>query len=150
VRGATGAYLGLIVVGLVLALAGAQHLLALAAAAVLITGGAQALHVTNQSEIYALSASARSRITTAYMTAFFAGGTAGSALAATAYAASGWTAVVGLGGAFAAVGVALWLWESLAAWRTAPTPQPAPHLALVPSGQHGHQPSEAALERDAA
>jgi cyanate permease len=80
---------------------------------VLITGGAQALHVTNQSEIYALDASARSRITTAYMTSFFAGGTAGSALAATAYAASGWTAVVGLGGLFAVAGLVLWASEML-------------------------------------
>jgi predicted MFS family arabinose efflux permease len=154
VRLATGAYLGLIAAGLVLALAGAQHLLALAGAAVLITGGAQALHVTNQSEIYALDASARSRITTAYMTSFFAGGTAGSALAAMAYAASGWTAVIGLGGAFAAVGIALWLWELLRA-RTAtiaPAPTPRPRLTLVrrPSGQHGHEPAEAAFERDAA
>jgi predicted MFS family arabinose efflux permease len=154
VRLATGAYLGLIAAGLVLALAGAQHLLALAGAAVLVTGGAQALHVTNQSEIYALDASARSRITTAYMTSFFAGGTAGSALAAMAYAASGWTAVIGLGGAFAAVGIALWLWELLRARTTtiAPAPTPRPRLTLVrrPSGQHGHEPAEAAFERDAA
>jgi predicted MFS family arabinose efflux permease len=152
VRLATGAYLGLIVAGLALALAGGQHLAALAAAAVLITAGAQALHVTNQSEIYGLDASARSRITTAYMTAFFAGGTAGSALAATAYAASGWTAVVALGGAFAAAGVALWLWELLGA-RRATTAPPAPRLTLVvrgPSGQHGHQAAEPAFERDAA
>jgi predicted MFS family arabinose efflux permease len=152
VRLATGAYLGLVAIGLGLALAGAQHLVALAAAAVLITGAAQALHVTNQSEIYALDASARSRITTAYMTSFFAGGTAGSALAATAYAASGWTAVVALGGAFAAAGVALWLWETLAARRSASPPAPAPRLSLVrpPSGQHRHEPAEAALGRDAA
>jgi predicted MFS family arabinose efflux permease len=154
VRLATGAYLGLIAAGLVLALAGAQHLLALAGAAVLITGGAQALHVTNQSEIYALDASARSRITTAYMTSFFAGGTAGSALAAMAYAASGWTAVIGLGGAFAAVGIALWVWEMLRA-RTAtlaPAPTPRPRLTRVrrPSCQHRHEPAEAAFERDAA
>ncbi|HEX2104695.1 MAG TPA: MFS transporter [Solirubrobacteraceae bacterium] len=152
VRLATGAYLGLIVVGLVLALAGATHIVALAAAAVLITGGAQALHVTNQSEIYALDASARSRITTAYMSSFFAGGTVGSALAAMAYAASGWTAVVALGGAFAAAGVALWLWELTGARGTTTTAPPAPRLALVrrPSGEHGHQPAEPAFERDAA
>jgi cyanate permease len=88
------------------------------------------------------------------MTSFFAGGTAGSALAAMAYAASGWTAVIGLGGAFAAVGIALWLWELLRA-RTAtiaPAPTPRPRLTLVrrPSGQHGHEPAEAAFERDAA
>jgi predicted MFS family arabinose efflux permease len=150
-RVATGAYLGIIAAGLVLALAGAHHLLALAGAAILITGGAQALHVTNQSEIYALDASARSRITTAYMTSFFAGGTAGSALAAAAYAASGWTAVVALGGAFAAIGLGLWLWDM----RGAPPAVAAPvrrHLRLAsePSGQHGHEAAEAAFERDAA
>jgi predicted MFS family arabinose efflux permease len=155
-RVATGAYLAIIALGLLLALAGAHSLVALAAAAVLITGGGQALHVTNQSEIYALDASARSRITTAYMTSFFAGGTAGSALAATAYAASGWTAVVALGGAFAATGVALWLWEMLGARRPkAPAPAPTaapPRLTLAPvlSGQHGHHPAESAFQRDAA
>jgi predicted MFS family arabinose efflux permease len=155
-RVATGAYLAIIALGLLLALAGAHSLVALAAAAVLITGGGQALHVTNQSEIYALDASARSRITTAYMTSFFAGGTAGSALAATAYAASGWTAVVALGGAFAATGVALWLWEMLGARRRkAPAPAPTaapPRLTLAPvlSGQHGHHPAESAFQRDAA
>jgi predicted MFS family arabinose efflux permease len=150
-RVATGAYLGIIAAGLVLALAGAHHLLALAGAAILITGGAQALHVTNQSEIYALDASARSRITTAYMTSFFAGGTAGSALAAAACAASGWTAVVALGGAFAATGVGLWLWEMRGGSRAVAAPV-RPHLRLAggPSGQHGHQAAEAAFERDAA
>jgi predicted MFS family arabinose efflux permease len=150
-RVATGAYLGIIALGLVLALAGAQHLVALAGAAILITGGAQALHVTNQSEIYALDPTARSRITTAYMTSFFAGGTAGSALAATAYAASGWTAVVALGGGFAAIGLALWLWEMRGAPRTVPAPV-GRHLRLAggPSGQHGDEPAEPAFERDAA
>jgi predicted MFS family arabinose efflux permease len=156
-RQATGAYLVLIAIGLVVALAGTQHLVALAAAAVLITGGAQALHVTNQSEIYALDASARSRITTAYMTSFFAGGTAGSALAATAYAASGWTAVVALGAVFAAIGLALWTSEMLgaaSARRAGATAsssrRPALRLAARASGQHGHEPAEAAVRRDAA
>jgi len=150
-RVATGAYLGVIALGLVLALAGAHDIVALAGAAILITGGGQALHVTNQSEIYALDPTARSRITTAYMTSFFAGGTAGSALAAAAYAASGWTAVVALGGAFAAIGLAFWLWEMLSAPRTVAAPV-RPHLRLAgaPSGQHGDEPAEAAFERDAA
>jgi predicted MFS family arabinose efflux permease len=157
-RQATGAYLGLIALGLLAALAGTQHLFALAAAAILITAGAQALHVTNQSDIYALDASARSRITTAYMTSFFAGGTAGSALAATAYAAWGWTAVVGLGWIVAAIGLALWASEMLgaaAARRHAGGPaassrRPALRLAGRLSGQDGHEPAEAALRRDAA
>ena len=150
-RVATGAYLGIIALGLALAMAGAHDIVALAGAAILITGGGQALHVTNQSEIYALDPTARSRITTAYMTSFFAGGTAGSALAATAYAASGWTAVVALGAAFAAIGVAFWLWEMLSAPRTVAAPLRR-HLRLagVPSGQHGDEPAEAAFERDAA
>jgi predicted MFS family arabinose efflux permease len=118
-RLATGGYLGLIAIGLVLALAGTHSLVALAAAAVLITGGAQALHVTNQSEIYALDASARSRLTTAYMTSFFAGGTAGSALAATAYAARGWTAVIALGGVLVAIALAVWVAELRPARRLA-------------------------------
>ena len=38
--------------------------------------GAQALHISNQSAIYALHPDSRSRLTTAYMVSYFLGGAA--------------------------------------------------------------------------
>ncbi|MQA86660.1 MAG: MFS transporter [Streptosporangiales bacterium] len=109
----TGAYFAVALAGLALALVGSDHLAALAGGAFLITFGAQAVHVTNQSEIYRLDAAAHNRITTGYMTAFFVGGMAGSASATALYATYGWPAVPVLGAAFAAAALLLWLAESL-------------------------------------
>jgi predicted MFS family arabinose efflux permease len=73
----------------------------------------QSLHITNQSEIYRLRPDARSRLTSAYMTSYFAGGVVGSALASVVYAAHGWTGDCLLGAAFGACTVLLWLWQTL-------------------------------------
>jgi predicted MFS family arabinose efflux permease len=92
--------------GLLLALswipiwAGTHHLTALLIGIVVLDLGAQGLHITNQSEIYRLDPAARSRLTCAYMTAFFTGGAAGSAASAAAWHAGGWTAVAIVGAAF--------------------------------------------------
>ncbi|MGA4844022.1 MFS transporter [Streptomyces sp. G45] len=69
---------------------------------------AQALHITNQSEIYRLAPEIRSRLTAAYMTTYFLAGAAGSALASLAYARFEWTGVALLGAAFGAATTALW------------------------------------------
>lgn len=50
---------------------------------------AQALHITNQSVIYGLAPEARSRINSAYMTSYFAGGGIGSAASAAAWDVGG-------------------------------------------------------------
>ena len=55
--------------------------------------GIQGAQITNQSVIYALAPEARSRLTTAYMTALFACAAASSALASAIYDAGGWGAV---------------------------------------------------------
>jgi predicted MFS family arabinose efflux permease len=70
--------------------------------------GAQALHISNQSAIYQLAPDARSRLTTAYMVAYFLGGAVLSALTSTLYAADGWGGVCILGGATAALALAVW------------------------------------------
>jgi predicted MFS family arabinose efflux permease len=67
----------------------------------------QALHITNQSEIYRLRPDARSRLTSAYMTCYFLGGVTGSALASVLYAAEGWKGDCVLGAAFGACTVVL-------------------------------------------
>jgi len=69
----------------------------------------QGLHITNQSEIYRLRPDARSRITSAYMVSFFAGGVFGSALSSFAYAHSGWEGVCTVGTGFGTVATVLWL-----------------------------------------
>jgi predicted MFS family arabinose efflux permease len=87
---------------------GASSLAALIAGIIVLDLGSQALHISNQSAIYALRPQARSRINTAYMVAYFLGGAAGSAAASVIYSAGGWTGVCALG-AITAV-AALWFW----------------------------------------
>jgi predicted MFS family arabinose efflux permease len=125
-RWLTGVYFALSLAGAGLAWLGAGQLWALAAGAVLVTFGTQSAHITNQATIYRLDPAARrvgaaersqrrgghsSRITTAYMTLFFAGGVAGSALSAAAYAHYGWSGVSGLLAVTALAGVVTWAAE---------------------------------------
>ncbi len=71
--------------------------------------GAQAVHISNQSAVYTLHGQARSRLTTAYMVAYFLGGVVLSATTSALYASGGWYAVRVLGAATAAVGLVTWL-----------------------------------------
>jgi predicted MFS family arabinose efflux permease len=87
---------------------GVSSLPALIAGIVALDLGAQALHITNQSTIYGLDASARSRLTTAYMVAFFLGGTVLSAATSVLYASDGWGAVCVLGALTAGAALVLW------------------------------------------
>lgn len=78
-------------------LLGAHSLVALVVGVVVLDVGSQGMHITNQSEIYRLRPEARTRLNSLYMTAYFLGGTACSALSAALYGAYGWTAVASLG-----------------------------------------------------
>ncbi|WP_079625344.1 MFS transporter [Mycobacteroides abscessus] len=80
---------------------GGDDLIALVLGILLLDFGVQAMHVTNQSQIYALPGDARSRITSAYMTAYFAGGALGSAAVSVAGSRWGWTGVCTVGAGFA-------------------------------------------------
>jgi len=73
----------------------------------------QGNHITSQTLIYRLRGDARSRITSAYMTANFLGGAAGSAAAGALYAGRGWTGVCVLGLVIAASLVSVWIWDAL-------------------------------------
>lgn len=66
---------------------------------------------SNQNVIYALRPEIRNRLNSALMTAFFAGGAAGSALAAVVWVHGGWTAVSVLGGVLACGTFVLWMLE---------------------------------------
>ncbi|GAC1546556.1 MAG: MFS transporter [Candidatus Velthaea sp.] len=58
--------------------------------------GTQLNQISNQSRIFALDPSARSRLNTAYMFGTFSGGAAGAWAGAAAYAADGWPALCGM------------------------------------------------------
>ena len=87
---------------------GAHWLAALIPGIVLLDLGAQALHISNQSAIYALRAEVHSRLNTAYMVAYFTGGAIMSAAASLAFSAVGWSGVCVLGVVTAAAGLAVW------------------------------------------
>jgi predicted MFS family arabinose efflux permease len=82
---------------------GASSLPALIAGIVVFDAGVQGSHINNQDAIYRLQPEARSRLTTAYMVAFFAGGVLGSVLSATLYSTGGWNAICALGAGFALI-----------------------------------------------
>jgi predicted MFS family arabinose efflux permease len=87
---------------------GRHSTVGLLAGIVVLDLGVQGLHIANQSSIYALSPEARSRLTTAYMVAYFAGGAVLSAVTASLYAADGWAGVCVLGGATALLSMLIW------------------------------------------
>jgi predicted MFS family arabinose efflux permease len=87
---------------------GRSSIVALIAGIVLLDLGVQGAQVSNQAVIYRLRPDARSRLTTAYMVAFYLGGVVGSLLSATVYEAAGWGATCIVGAAIAVVALALW------------------------------------------
>lgn len=107
----TGSFFLIMVLSWGLIAAGSTSLGALIVGIAVLDLGIQGAQITNQSVIYSLAPSARSRLTTAYMTAVFISAAVSSALASTLYDADGWSAVTALGGAFAGAGVLLWLFE---------------------------------------
>jgi predicted MFS family arabinose efflux permease len=87
---------------------GSSSVIALIAGIALLDLGVQGLHISNQSAIYALRPEARSRLTTAYMVAYFLGGAALSAITAALYGSAGWGGVCILGAVTALLALAVW------------------------------------------
>jgi predicted MFS family arabinose efflux permease len=87
----------------------AEHSLwALIAGIVALDLAVQAVHVTNQSMIFAVRPEARSRLVAAYMV-FYSIGSAGGAIASTfVYALNGWKGVAMLGAAISALALLFW------------------------------------------
>jgi predicted MFS family arabinose efflux permease len=73
----------------------------------------QAVLNSNQNVIYALRPEIRNRLNSALLTAFFAGGAAGSALAGAVWVRGGWPAVSVLGGLSASGTFVLWVVERI-------------------------------------
>lgn len=109
---ATGIWMTAILAGFGLLALGAHNLAWLIAGIVVLDAGASGVHITNQSSVYALRPEARSRLNSAYMTAYFVGGALGSESAALAYGASGWLAVCLLGALLAGANIVAWFLTS--------------------------------------
>ncbi|MCX4745324.1 MFS transporter [Kitasatospora sp. NBC_01287] len=123
-RGAAHAATGLLLltVGLGWALlAGGRQLLPLIGGILLLDLGVQGINVLNQARIYAYPAAVRSRVTTAYMTAYFLGGAAGASVATPLYDRAGWAGIWSAGLLLTAIAAALWLTDRRAAPPTEPT-----------------------------
>ena len=73
----------------------ALHVAALAVGVVILDVGAQMTQVANQTRIFGLDPSARSRLNTVYMTVYFLGAAAGSALSTMAWVRWKWNGVCG-------------------------------------------------------
>jgi predicted MFS family arabinose efflux permease len=69
------------------------HMMALVVGVVVLDMGAQMTQVANQTRIFGLDASARSRLNTVYMTVYFTGAAVGSALATVAWVHWKWNGV---------------------------------------------------------
>jgi len=91
---------------------GGHHLAPFIAGVVVLDLAVQGSHILNQSDIYELRPESRSRITTIYMTCYFIGGAAGSALSAAVYSSGGWSAVCWLGGGLGFTALVVWLIEA--------------------------------------
>jgi len=79
------------------------HLAALALGVVALDVGSQMMQVANQTRIFGLDPSARSRLNTVYMTIYFTGAAVGSALATVAWVHWKWNGVCGLAMGFIAL-----------------------------------------------
>lgn len=105
---ATGAALALALVSLVVAEIGARSITVLIMAIVLLDVAIQTINVLNQTRLFAVDPSARSRLNTAFVTNNFIGGAIGSTLAGVLWQHGAWLAVTL--GAGALIGVALCVW----------------------------------------
>ncbi|WP_372410899.1 MFS transporter [Streptomyces luteireticuli] len=97
---------------------GTWPLIALLAGVVVLDAAVQGVHISNQNLIYALHPEIRNRLTSAYMTSYFAGGAIGSALTSAVWGATGWSGACALGGALSAALAATWLAERHRAGRS--------------------------------
>jgi predicted MFS family arabinose efflux permease len=113
VRSSTGTFIAAAFPSYGLLALGSHSLPALVAGIVVLDLGAQGTHILNQSRIYTLASEARTRLNSAYMTIYFAGGALGSAASTVAYSRSGWLAVCVVGAVMCGLAFLLWCTELL-------------------------------------
>ncbi|MYZ18981.1 MFS transporter, partial [Streptomyces sp. SID337] len=107
-RQTTGTALALLAVSWVPLAFTRSSLAALIIGVVLLDLAVQAVHVTNQTLIYALHPEAGSRLIGGYMVFYSVGSALGAIAATSLYTVGGWGAVCGLGAGFSCVALALW------------------------------------------
>ena len=88
---------------------GAHSVIVLILGIMVLDLGVQGTQISNQSAIYRLHGDARSRITTAYMSAYFLGGVVCSSVTGALYASDGWSAVCIFGAIVSLLGLGAWL-----------------------------------------
>ena len=93
---------GILLFAWLLAFWGNDSYLWMIIAILLIDAGMQSIHLSNQTSVVALDASAINRVNTVYMTIYFLGGSAGTFVSGLFWQHYGWTGVVGVGVAFTA------------------------------------------------
>ncbi len=113
-RAATGVLFALLSASFGLLIAGRSDLLPLIGGILLLDLSVQGIHILNQATIYARHPEARGRVTTIYMTSYFAGGAVGSAVASALYGSEGWRGVCLLGAGLGLLGLLSWLLQGLA------------------------------------
>ncbi|SEG77295.1 MFS transporter [Marinobacterium lutimaris] len=90
---ATGIFLLLLLVSLILADLGAESILLILIAVILLDVAIQGMNVLNQSRLMTVDSASRSRLNTAFIVCNFAGGAIGSALAGLLWSVGGWHAI---------------------------------------------------------
>lgn len=122
-RWTTGAALALLAISWLPLAFTRGSLWALVAGVILLDLAVQAVHVTNQTVIYALHPDAGSRLIGGYMVFYSIGSATGAIAATSLYTVAGWGAVCALGAAFSCLGLVLW------AFTRHSTPGPAAEVA---------------------
>jgi len=122
---ATGTAWVLALVAFALAGFGGHSVVLILVAIVLVDVAIQGLNILNQARLFAVSAPARSRLNTAFVTSNFVGGAGGSAAASVLWSAGGWAAVTGAGVALSAIALGIWLAGRRSALVVHPAPIPA-------------------------
>nr|WP_246475131.1 MFS transporter [Pseudomonas folii] len=89
-------------------------LLALIIGVIVLDFAVQAVHVTNQSLIFAARPDAQSRLVGAYMCFYSLGSALGAVAATQVYACWGWVAVCFLGASISLVALGFWMWTLIA------------------------------------
>lgn len=90
---------------------GGQYWVVFVISFVLVDLALQGVHVSNQNVVYALDPAARARINSVYMTTYFVGASAGSAVGTLAWEHFEWTGVCVAGAGFAVLALLVWLWD---------------------------------------
>ncbi|MGD1005936.1 MAG: MFS transporter [Ignavibacteriaceae bacterium] len=110
-KSATGIFLFSILASFLIMVFGKTSLVPLIIGIIIFDFAAQGTHILNQGEIYKLKPEARSRLTTAYITSFFIGGSIGSATSAIIFSKYGWVGVCMLGEIYSLIAISIWIRE---------------------------------------